>query len=45
MMFLRIEKEIQPALKTFLVFLNYLPQGWYNEIPLEENIIKVLRQI
>ena len=45
MMFLRIEKEIQPALKTFLIFLNYLPQGWYNEIPLDNNIVEVLRKI
>ena len=45
MIFLRMDEEIQPALKTFLIFLNYLPRSWYNEIPLDKNVIKVLRKI
>ena len=45
MMFLRMEDEYKPALKTFLVFLNYLPQGWYSEVPLDQKIIRLLREI
>ena len=45
MLFLRVDEECKPALKTFLVFLNYLPQSWHTEYPLDPNIIKVLREL
>jgi hypothetical protein len=45
MMFLRIDDELKSALKTFLIFLNYIPQGWYNEIPLDKKIINTLRDL
>lgn len=45
MMFFKIEKEHWPALKTFLVFLNYLPEDEYIDVPLDQNIIEVLRKI
>ena len=45
MLFLRMDDDLQPALKTFLVFLNYLPQNWYTEISLDREIVKVLRDI
>tara|TARA_R100001129_G_scaffold180666_3_gene158982 strand:+ start:75 stop:440 length:366 start_codon:yes stop_codon:yes gene_type:complete len=45
MMFHKMEAEIQPALKTYLVFLNYLPQNWFTEVSLDQNIIDILRKI
>jgi ribosome-interacting GTPase 1 len=45
MSFYRIEEELWPALKTFLVYLNYLPENEKVEIPLDQNIVKVLRSI
>jgi len=52
MLFFKIEKEFWPQLKTFLVFLNYMPMEVIadkriqeSDIPLDENIIKVLRKV
>lgn len=41
----KMEKELWPALKTFLVYLNYLPENELVEIPIDINIAKILRQI
>ena len=52
MLFFKIEKDFWPQLKTFLVFLNYMPMEVIadkriqeSDIPLDENIIKVLRKV
>lgn len=45
MLFFKIEENHWPMLKTFLVYLNYLPDDEYVDIPLDQNIIKVLRTI
>ena len=45
MLFYRMDKELKPALKTFLIFLNYLPKNWYVEIELDKHIIDILRKI
>lgn len=45
MMFYKIEEKSWPALKTFLVYLNFLPETQYVEIPLDQKIIEVLRKI
>ena len=45
MMFYKIEEKSWPALKTFLVYLNFLPEDQYIEIPLDQKIIEVLRKI
>tara|TARA_Y100000004_G_scaffold109498_1_gene122821 strand:+ start:349 stop:714 length:366 start_codon:yes stop_codon:yes gene_type:complete len=45
MMFLKVDDECKSALKTFLIFLNYLPQSWYTEIPLDNKIITILRAL
>ena len=45
MMFHKMEVEIQPALKTFLVYLNYLPQNWFTEVPLDQKIVDTLRKV
>lgn len=45
MLFYKIDEEQWPVLKTFLVYLNFLSEDAYVEIPLDQNIIKVLRAI
>tara|TARA_R100000329_G_C7515978_1_gene181869 strand:+ start:302 stop:667 length:366 start_codon:yes stop_codon:yes gene_type:complete len=45
MMFLRMNDDCKSALKTFLIYLNYLPQGWYTEVPLDNKIVRVLREL
>jgi hypothetical protein len=45
MLFYRLEKELWPALKTFLVYLNYLPEQEKVEISLDLKIAGILRKI
>ena len=47
LLFHKIDEELQPQLKTFLVYLNYLPKEILNinleEIPLDPRIVDTLR--
>ena len=54
MLFFKVDKEFWPQLKTFLVFLNYMPFGNITaqgvliegyEIPLDENVAEALGKI
>lgn len=45
MSFYRIEDELWPALKTFLIYLNFLPENSRVEIPLDMKIANILRKI
>ncbi len=45
MMFYKIEEKNWPILKTFLVYLNYLPEEQYVEVPLDEKVVEALRKI
>ena len=45
MIFYKIEKELWPALKTFLVYLNYLPEKDKIEIPVDEYVVSILEKI
>lgn len=52
MLFFKIDKEFYPQLKTFLVFLNFMPMEIISDrriiesdIPLDEHLVKVLRGI
>lgn len=54
MLFFKIDKKFWPQLKTFLVFLNFMPlevivsKGIYlkeTDIPLDSNIADILRKI
>lgn len=52
MLFYKLEKEHWPQIKTFLVFLNYMPEYMKvsqtvntSSIPLDTNIINKLRRI
>ena len=45
MMWFKVEEEHYSALKTFLVFLHYLPEDYKIEIPLDKDIIQRLREL
>jgi hypothetical protein len=45
MMFYKIEEKNWPVLKTFLVYLNYLPEEQYIEVPLDPVVVEALRKI
>jgi hypothetical protein len=45
MLFFKIEKEYWSALVTFLVYLNRIPEDRYIDIPLDLNIVSILRKI
>ncbi len=51
LLFFKIEEELHPLLKTFLVYLNYCPEQGIPEskdligMPLDEKVIKVLRKL
>ena len=48
LLFFKIEKELWSSLKTFLVFLNRVPEypkTFVNEIPIDENCLKILQSI
>jgi hypothetical protein len=45
MLFYKIDKDQWHILKTFLVYLNFLSEDVYVEIPLDQEVIKVLRAI
>ena len=54
MLFFKIDKKFWPQLKTFLVFLNYMPDKIIlskgiaiveSEIPLDDNIVEILRKV
>mgnify|MGYP001331599629 FL=1 len=50
LLFFRLEEDLHPLLKTFLVFLNYLPEEGVPEcdlerVPLYNDVISVLRKV
>ena len=45
MMWFKVEPEHHSMLKTFLIFLNYLPEDAKVEIPLDQVIIDKLRKL
>ena len=45
MMFYRMEQENWSAVKTFLIFLNYLRDDEFIEIPLDQKIVERLRNL
>lgn len=45
MIFFKVEDQHWPALKTFLVYLNYLKEDMHIDVPLDPVIVKVLRGI
>jgi hypothetical protein len=49
LLFFKLEKEIHPSLKTFLIYLNYLPETLPEvdlvTIPIDQTIANTLREI
>ena len=45
MMWFKVEPEHHSMLKTFLIFLNYLPEDAKVEIPLDQVIVDKLRKL
>jgi hypothetical protein len=54
MLFFKLEEKFWPQIKTFLVFLNYMPMKVIvsegieiidNEIPIDETILENLKKI
>ena len=45
MLFHKIDEDLWPALKTFIVFLNYLQPNTYQDINIDLNIANKLKEI
>jgi len=45
MMWFKVEPEHYSAIKTFLIFLNYLHEDSKVELPLDQNVINKLRKL
>ena len=45
MLFFRVDKDLWPALKTFMVFLNYIQRNTYQDINIDLNIANKLKEI
>lgn len=45
LLFFKVNKTHWPILKTFLIFLKYLPENAYVEIPLDQKLVQELRRI
>ena len=45
MIFYRVDINLWPALKTFLLYLNYLPENVYQNINIYLNIAKKLKDL
>ena len=45
MLFHRVDLNLWPALKTFLIYLNYLPENLHKNINIDLNIATKLKQL
>ncbi len=48
LLFFKLERELWPSLKTFLSYLNRIPEypkTFLEDIPVDENCLKILQQI
>ena len=45
MMFYRVEPVLWPQIKTFLVYLNYIPENKYHDIGIDIKIAKRLQDL
>jgi len=45
MVFYKIEEKHYPALKPFLIYLNYIKENDYIDVPLDQNIVDKLRKL
>lgn len=48
LLFFKIEKELWSSMKTFLIYLNRIPEypkSFLNDIPVDENCLKMLESL
>ena len=45
MMFFRVNENLWPALKTFLLFLNHLPENYLPDVPIDLFVVKKLKSL
>jgi hypothetical protein len=45
MIFYRIEAALWPQIKTFLIYLNYIPENQYRDIGIDVKIAKRLQDL
>jgi len=45
MLMIKMDDCLKPIIKSFLIYLNYLPDELYVDIPLDSTIINVLRKL
>jgi hypothetical protein len=45
MLFFKVEREYWPLLKTFLVFLNFMPENDMQDLPVHKLLLKELENI
>jgi hypothetical protein len=48
LLFFKIEKELWSSMKTFLIYLNRIPEypkSFLNDIPIDENCLKILESL
>jgi len=41
----KLEKEFWPTLKTCLLYLGYINEDWNQEVPLDEEVTKRMREL
>ena len=41
----KLEEEFWPILKTCLLYLGYIDETWKTDIPLDEEVIKRMREL
>jgi hypothetical protein len=45
MLFYRLDEELWPAAKTYLLFLNLMPEGKYPSVPTDLKIFSALKKL
>jgi hypothetical protein len=41
----KLDKDYWPVLKTCLLYLGYVDEGWRQEIPLDKSVIEKMREL
>ena len=45
MLHYKLEEDYWPVLKTCLLYLGYVDEGWKQDIPLDQEVIGKLREL
>ena len=41
----KLDEDYWPVLKTCLLYLGYIDEGWKQQIPLDETVVKKMREL